>query len=294
MTFQPTQLRAFLAVVERGSLRAAADALGVSPAAISSCLASLSRAVGVPLFVREGRGVKLTAGGASFVNDVRRLMALSAGSMASARAAMQDADAPLRIGAVSAASEAFLGELLAQFMRDAPEVAVELEIARREALWGLIEERRIDLGFAEVPPHRLTLHFLAARANDYVVAAPSGRRYDKRMLERSLWLLREPGSGTRTAAEDFLRDYGLAPATRTIGSAAAIVRCIAAGVGVSLLPKDMVASELRARTIQIVRTPFTPRPRPWFVVASADRDPTASMLRFVQVTVETQAFAGLD
>lgn len=284
MSFPPAQLRVFLAVVEQGSLRAAADALAVSPAAISSSLTSLSRAVGVPLFTRQGRGVKLTPAGMSFATDARRLVALFAGSIASAKAAMRSTEQPLRIGAVAAASEAFLGDLLAHFLRASPDVSVELHVVPRERLWGLLEERELDLGFAEVPPRRPTLSLLASRANDYVVGAPVRRRYDKRLLEDSLWLLRETGSGTRSATEDFLRDYGIAPRTRTLGSAAAIVRCITAGAGVSLVSRDMVASELRARSVQIVRTPFTPRPRPWFLVASADRDPTPAMTRFANAT----------
>jgi LysR family transcriptional regulator, low CO2-responsive transcriptional regulator len=284
LSFPPAQLRVFLAVVEQGSLRAAADELAVSPAAISSSLTALSRAVGVPLFTRQGRGVKLTPAGMSFANDARRLVALSAGSIASAKAAMRSSEQPLRVGAVAAASEAFLGHLLGHFLRASPDVSVELQVVPREALWGLLEERELDLGFAEVPPRRPTLSLLASRANDYVVGAPAGTRYDKRLLEDSLWLLREAGSGTRSATEDFLRDYGIAPRTRTIGSAAAIVRCITAGAGVSLVSRDMVANELRARSVQMVRTPFTPRPRPWFLVASADRDPTPAMTRFADLT----------
>lgn len=280
-------------MVEHGSLRGAGDALTVSPAAISSSIASLSRTVGVPLFTRQGRGVKLTAAGISFANDARRLMALSAGSIASAKAAMREAERPLRIGAVAAASEVFLASLLAQFLRTAPDISVELRVIPREALWGLLEERELDVAFAEVPPRRPTLRLLASRANDYVVAAATGTRYDKRLLESSLWLLREPGSGTRTATEDFLRDFGIAPRTLTLGSAAAIVRCVAAGVGVSLLSKDMIANEVRGGTVQVVRTPFTPRPRPWFLVGSADRDPSTAMARFASAT-QRSGFTRID
>jgi DNA-binding transcriptional LysR family regulator len=290
LSFPRTQLWAFLAVVEQGSLRAAADVLGVSPAAVSSSLASLRRAVGVPLFAREGRGVKLTAAGTSFVEDVRRMMALSAGSIASAKAAMQEARPPLRLGAVGAASEAFLGELLAKFMANEPDVPVELQVVSRKALWALIEERKVDIGFAEMPPKSMTLQLLAIRQNEYVVAAAGPKRCDKATLAKSLWLLREPGSGTRTATEEFFRDYGISPARRTIGSAAAIVRCIGEGVGVSLMPRDVIAADVRAGTMQIVRTPFTPRPRPWYFITAADRDVSLDTNRFLEIALKTRAF----
>jgi DNA-binding transcriptional LysR family regulator len=294
LSFLPTQLRAFLAVVDQGSLRSAADALGVTPAAVSSSLTSLQRAVGAPLFTREGRGVKLTPAGASFASDARRMMALSTGAIASAKAAMQVAGPPLRIAAVAAACDAFLGELLARFMMHAIDAAVELEVVRREALWGLIEERSADIAFAEVPPKRATLQLLAIRRNEYVVAASASRRYDRAALARSLWLIREPGSGTRTATDEFFREYAISPRTRTIGSAAAIVRCVAKGVGVSLLPRDAIDDHVRAGAMQIVRTPFTPRPRPWCFITAADRDLPPLARAFLDVALKSRAFVAIS
>lgn len=290
MSFLPTQLRAFLAVVEHGSLRAAADELGITPAAVSYSLTSLQRAVGVPLFARDGRGVKLTPAGISFVTDVRRMLALSAGSIASAKAAMQAPRPPLRIAAVAAACDAFLSDLLARFMAQVPEVPVELDVVKRDALWGLIEARTVDIGFAEVPPKRTTLQLLAIRRSEYVVAAPGSRRYDKAALAKALWLLREPGSGTRMATEEFFREYAIAPPTRVIGSAGAIIRCIAADVGISLLPRDAIESAVRARAMQIVRTPFTPRPRPWCFITAADRDVRPATRRFLEIALKHRVF----
>jgi DNA-binding transcriptional LysR family regulator len=292
--FLPAQLRAFMTVVERGSLRAAADVLGVSPAAVSSSLASLRRAVGVPLFAKEGRGLKLTAAGVSFAQDVRRLTALSASSIASAKAVMQEARRPLRIGAVAAASEAFLGDLIAKFMADVADVPIELEVANRETLLGRLERREFDIGFAEAPPHRATLRLLAIRKNEYVVAAASSKRYNKAAVAESLWLLREPGSGTRAETEEFFQDYGIAPPTRVIGSSTAIVCCIREDIGLSLLPRHVIADDLRAGTIQIVRTPFTPRSRPWYFITGTDRDPTPDMQRFLQFALKSRAFFRSD
>lgn len=290
MSILPSQLRAFATVVDTGSLRAAADALGVTPAAVSSSLASLQRVVGVPLFEREGRGVRLTAAGASFATDVRRMIALTNGAIASANAAMREPGRPLRIAAVAAACDAFLGDLLARFMSDVTDAPVELEVVRREALWPLIEQRRADIAFAEVPPKHPTLALLAIRRNEYVVAASAKRRYDKRALAGALWLIREQGSGTRATTEEFFHEYGISPPTRTIGSASAIIRCIASGVGVSLLPLDTIDDAVRSRKVRIVRTPFTPRPRPWCLIAAADRDVPPLARAFLDVALESGAF----
>jgi DNA-binding transcriptional LysR family regulator len=291
LSFLPTQLRAFLTVVEQGSARAAADLLRVSPAAVSSSLAALRQAVGVKLFEKDGRGLQLTAAGKSFLSDVRRMVALSSSAMASAQAATQDTPPPLRIGGVMSSADAFLGDLLAGFVAHAPDVAIELQVIRREAMWNLIAERKLDIGFVEVPPNLATLRQRAIRPNDYVVAAPSGRRFSKAALADALWLLREPGSGSRVATEALLHQYGLSPRTCTMGAPAAIIRCIRAGVGVSLLSRDLIADDLRAGRVQIVRTPFTPHPRPWYFITAADRDRSPEIERFLAFTLEVRAFA---
>lgn len=290
LSFLPTQLRALLTVVELGSARAAADQLHVSPAAISSSLAALQRAVGVKLFEKDGRGLRLTSAGASFLRDVRRIVALSSSAVTSAQAATQAPPPPLHIGCVMSTSEAFLGDLLAQFMTHAPDIAIELQVVRREAMWDLIAERTLDAGIVEVPPNLPTLRPRAIRRNDYVVVAVSGRRFTKAALADALWLLREPGAGTRAATETLLHEYGLSPHTCTIGSPAAIIRCIRTGVGVSLLSRDLIADDLRAGRVQIVRTPFTPHPRPWYFITAADRDPLPELERFLTFALQIGAF----
>jgi DNA-binding transcriptional LysR family regulator len=290
LSFMPTQLRVLLTVVEQGSARAAADRLRVSPAAISSSLATLQRAVGTKLFEKDGRGLRLTGAGESFLRDVRRIVALSAGAVASARATAHDAPQALRIGGVMTTGDAFLGDLLARFMTHAPDAAIELQVVRRVAMWDLIAERKLDIGIAEVPPDLATLRPRAMRRNDYVVAAASGQRFTKAALANALWLLREPGAGTRAATEALLHEYGLSPRTCTIGSPAAIIHGIRAGVGVSLLSRDLIAEELRAGRVQIVRTPFTPRPRPWYFITAADRDPSPEIERFLAFALQIRAF----
>jgi len=290
LSFLPTQLRAFLTVIELGSARAAADQLHVSPAAISSSLAALQRAVGVKLFEKDGRGLRLTEAGESFLRDVRRIVALSVSAVASAQAMAHELPQPLRIGCVMSTSEAFLGDLLAQFMTHAPDVPIDLQVVRRIQMWDLIAERKLDAGIVEVPPNLATLRPRAIRQNDYVVVAPSGRRFTKAALADALWLLREPEAGTRAATEALLCEYGLSPRTCTVGSPAAIIRCIRQGVGVSLLSRDLITEDLRAGRLKIVRTPFTPRPRPWYFITAADRDPSPEVERFLAFALQVRAF----
>ncbi|MGH7756353.1 MAG: LysR family transcriptional regulator, partial [Vulcanimicrobiaceae bacterium] len=72
----PSQMHTFLAVIETGSVRAAADRLVVSQPAVSSVLGALQRELGVRLFERAGRGLRPTPAGHAFALDARRIGAL--------------------------------------------------------------------------------------------------------------------------------------------------------------------------------------------------------------------------
>ena len=70
------QLRTFLAVAEAGSVRAAAEDLVVTQAAVSASLAALQKSLGVALLEPDGRGLRLTAAGRAYAGYVRRVLGL--------------------------------------------------------------------------------------------------------------------------------------------------------------------------------------------------------------------------
>jgi DNA-binding transcriptional LysR family regulator len=100
-------------------------------------------------------------------------------------------------------------------------------------------------------------------------AAAAGGAIDAASLAERSWLLREPGSGTRTLNERFLSERGLGPRTLTLGSNGAIKQAARAGLGVSLLSRAAVESELESGWLGEIRLTDGPETRPWFVLRSA-------------------------
>src|SRR5438309_6369878 len=76
MAMTLSKLRTFLAVADAGSVRVAAESLHVSQPAVSAAIASLERELGVALVARHGRGLRLTAPGTAFADDVRTSLGL--------------------------------------------------------------------------------------------------------------------------------------------------------------------------------------------------------------------------
>src|SRR5689334_475043 len=91
-----TQLGAFVLVAKLGSVRAAADVLGVSEPAVSRALAALRQHLGDQLVVREGNGMALTDGGSRLFTIASQMVTLGAEAEAAVRAA-HGGPAPLRL-----------------------------------------------------------------------------------------------------------------------------------------------------------------------------------------------------
>ncbi len=86
-------------------------------------------------------------------------------------------------------------------------------------------------------------------------------------LDKSTWLVRESGSGTRSTTEEMFADLGLEPATLTLGSNSAIRESVQIGLGITLISADSVAAELEAETIEEWRHGPLPLRREWHLVA---------------------------
>jgi DNA-binding transcriptional LysR family regulator len=98
-------------------------------------------------------------------------------------------------------------------------------------------------------------------------------------LADQVWLVREPGSGTRATTEELLAQLGISPRVLTVGSNGAIRESVRAGLGVTLISRDAVRRELADGTLREWRCPGLPLERAWHAVGAAGEDlpPTAAL-----------------
>jgi len=282
----PSRLQTFLAVIEAGSARAAAAQLSVTESAVSAALGALRREVGVSLFERDGRGLRLTEAGTEFAGYARRILGLMEEGVAAARQGTTPEQGRLRIGTVSTAGEYLVPGLLASFRRRHPLVDVTLEVGTRDRILPTLSEHRIDIAFAGRPISGLALTTRATRANSLIVVAAPGTDPD---LARSTWLLREPGSGTRATTLALFDRLQIRPRSLALGSPGAVIASAVLGLGITLVSADAVAHQLLAGELQPVPVPGTPLARPWHALTTAA--PTATTRLFL-AHVSDPALAG--
>jgi DNA-binding transcriptional LysR family regulator len=158
-------------------------------------------------------------------------------------------------------------------------------VGNRDRVWNMLAEREVDLSIGGRPPADAFVT-LATRPNVLVLVAagdgtPTVREVSLAELARQTLLVREPGSGTRSTAEELYDELGVSPkATLTVGSNGAIRESVQVGLGITLISRDAVARELEDGTLQEWRCPTLPRQRAWHLVArrSDDLPATAALL----------------
>ncbi|MDT4961697.1 MAG: LysR family transcriptional regulator, low CO2-responsive transcriptional regulator [Pseudonocardiales bacterium] len=271
-----SRLLTFLTIVECGSAKAAAGRLSVTESAVSASLAALHREIGVVLFERSGRGLRLTEAGSVFADYARRILGLMDESVAAARQGVSAERGRVRLGAVTTAGEYLVPGLLASFRRRYPDVEVTLEVGVRDHILSLLADHQLDVVIAGRPLPGLALVTRATRANSLIVVAAATARTD---LATSSWLLREPGSGTRDATLALLKSLQIEPPMLALGSHGAVVASAVLGLGLTVVSTDAVAHHLHTGDLRRVPVRGTPLNRPWHALTTAA--PTATTRLFL-------------
>jgi LysR family transcriptional regulator, low CO2-responsive transcriptional regulator len=261
------QLATFLELARSGSVKAAAKRLFVTQPAVSAVVASLQTELGVALVARHGRGLRLTPSGVVLAGYARRIHGIL--DEAAVAAIGAGAQGRVRLGAVTTAGEHILPAAIASFRARHPDAEISLEVANRAHVWERLEAHEVDLVVAGRPPVQRGLHTRAMRPNELViVAAPEivSKPAGPNALVGYTWLLREPGSGTRATVEQYLIGQGMAPNTLTLGSNGAVREAVAVGLGITLMSRDAVASELSTGRLVVIQAAGVPMQREWHLV----------------------------
>ena len=273
MTFN--QLRTFVEVATSGSVIEAARTLMVSAPAVSAAVGAIEKELGIQLVERAGRGLVVTPAGVVFARYARQILALVATAKSATAETLDPERGQLRLAAVTTAGEHVVPRFLASFRARHPEAGVSLEVGNRNRVWDALESHEADLVVGGRPPGGGRFLTLATRPNVLVLVAagngnPRVRDVNLETIARSVVLVREEGSGTRSTAEELFDELGVNPRTLTLGSNGAIRESVQVGLGITLISRDAVARELDEGAMEEWRCADLPRQRAWHVVARAD------------------------
>jgi DNA-binding transcriptional LysR family regulator len=283
------QLRVFTEVAQQGSMARAAASLHLTPPAVSMQIKEVEAQVGLALFQRHGRQVSLSTAGEYFLVHARRLLAnLKQADDAMARFKRLD-HGLLTIGIVSTA-QYFVPQLLARFHEEHPGIEVRLRVVgNREQLLAMMEAGDVDLSVMGRPPKEIATRAEAFAAHPLVLICPPQHPLLRighapvSALEGQSFIVREHGSGTRTAMQAFFTEHRFEPRiTMEMSSNETIKQAVMAGMGLSFMSLHTIGLELRSGLLHILDIEGTPVMRMWNVVHLQSKllSPAAEAFRY--------------
>ena len=282
------QLEIFAAVAAHGSTAAAAAGLPLSQSAASAGLNQLERALGLRLFDRIGKRLKLNSDGRSLLpqalgilDDARRFEAREDGSGAF----------ELRLQASTTIGNHLVPRLLADFRRDCPQGRVEARVGNTFEVIRAVQDFSADLGLIEGPclEHDVVVtpwlrdELLVVASPDHPLARTARRRpLSVAELATGPWLLREEGSGTRNTVDQALLSHvDTLGDARILGSSEAIKNAALFGLGVSCLSRWVVGDLVQAGRLVILRTRLPPLHRRLSLIRHRQKTLSAGLVRFI-------------
>ncbi|MFB7835798.1 LysR family transcriptional regulator [Streptomyces sp. NPDC056056] len=250
-----------LSVIELGSLGKAAQAHGISQPSASSRIRYLEQLVGAPVLRRTSRGSVPTAAGDVIAALAHEVIEAAQRLDAGISQVRTERDAHLRVAASQTVVECLFPGWLKELRAHSSQTAVTLIACNSADVGAAITEGRADLGFVEgpsYPPEFATA--TVARDELLVVTAPEhpwARRtaIEVEELAAGTLLLREVGSGARTAFESALHEHlpDWRPSTLLeLSSTAAIKSAAVKGLAPAVLSSLAIAQELQSRSLTTV------------------------------------------
>jgi DNA-binding transcriptional LysR family regulator len=281
------QLRVFEAAATLHSFSRAAEALHLTQPGVSMHIKELEGHAGLPLFERIGKKLYITEAGQELLTHARELLR----SLKDAEDVL-DGLKGLRRGrinlAVVSTAKYFIPRLLARFGKNYPQLEIRLAVNNRNSVIEQLIANEVDLAVMGRSPQSLdTIAEPFAQNPHVIIAAPDHplagrRRVTVEAVAKETFIVREPGSGTRLAMQQFF-DERQVPCRVGLEMASneTIKQAVMAGMGVSFLSRHTLDLELQTGRLVVLDVRGTPVIRHWHVAHLANKrlSPTAAAFR---------------
>lgn len=250
-------LKTFEAVARHGSMNKAAAELHTVQSNVTARIRALEDELGLPLFDRHPRGVVMTPAGQRILPLVGRISKL----VSEVRVAARDDGTPvgaLSLGGLETTTALRLAPVLASYARAYPAVRLVLSTGTTARLVQDVVDYKLDGAFVAGPVTHPDLYQETMLAEELVLVSSPAVRTLKQLagMPDLKTIVFQFGCSYRQRLEALLAGMGVVAARpMEFGSLDAIVSCVSAGAGVTLLPKGVVAEAAKAGRVALHRIP---------------------------------------
>ncbi|MBK7953053.1 MAG: LysR family transcriptional regulator [Candidatus Accumulibacter sp.] len=286
------QLQIFSVAASHLSFARAAENLHLTHAAISLQIKQLEDVSGTLLFERIGKRVFLTEAGEILLGHTRQILQ-SLKEADEALLALKGLKGGRIAVAVVSTAEYYAPRLLAEFGKAQADVRIRLLIDNRDTVSRLLAGNEVDLAIMGRPPAELDAVAVAFAPHPLVIIASTEHPLSRRAsvavedLAGETLIVRESGSGTRLAMEEFFHERSIKPRIgMEMGSNEAIKQAVVAGLGISFISQHTLGLELRAGRLSILKVEGTPVVRRWHIVRHRSKHLSPALAAFWDFVVE--------
>lgn len=270
LTFR--QLKVFEAVARHMNYTNAAKELHLSQPAVSMQIKQLEEQTDMPLIEKMGKKLYLTEVGQEIYSYARSTLQqlVDLEETIAQMKTMQQGHLKL---AVASTANHFVIRMLARFAKDYPKISISLDVTNRSTLLDLLDKNECDLVIMGRPPEGRNLTASPFLENPLVVvsspdhALAAKDQVSLQELSKEEFVIREPGSGTRSAVEHFFANHNIEFKTKMdMSNNRAIKHAAEEGLGLAIVSMHTLEVELKAKTLKIVNVKGFPIYRHWYVV----------------------------
>ncbi|HQT80656.1 MAG: LysR family transcriptional regulator [Ferrovum sp. 37-45-19] len=294
------QLKIFDAVARHLSFARAAEELHLTPPALSIQVKQLADVIGQPLFEQIGKKISLTPTGdvawAACRDVLERLEQLG-----QELAALQGLEKGSLKLATLATAKYFIPRLLGSFCTKHPGIDAALFMGNREELLKRIARNQDDIYILGQPPENINVISESFADNSLVIIASPTHplAHEKNIPPTRLkglpFILRESGSGTRLATENFFEHHGVPLKMRMeLGSNEAVKQVVVGGLGIAVLSASTIHAELSTGELVVLDVKGFPLKRKWYMVYPAGKHLAPSTRVFMEYLLEANHLHGAN
>ena len=286
--FRPTlrQLDYLVAVADEGHIGRAAAACHVAQPSLSAQLKELERGLGTALVERIGRGIRLTTAGEELAEQSRAILRDTDDLVATARHSTTNLQGRLRVAAIPTVAPYLLPRFVPLLRDRHPDVEAHLSEMQTPLLVPALARGEIDIGLMALPVDDPDLDHLTILDDPFLIALDPRHRFAdaedipaERLVGEAVLLL-EDGHCLRDQALDICNQVGATESGEIQAtSLATLCQMVAAGMGVTLLPRSARAVEARNGAGIVVRPFRGSPPSRQLVLTWRHRSPAADLYR---------------
>ncbi len=280
------QLATFQVVAKHCSYVRAADELHFSQPAVSAQIHQLEESLGVKLFDKIGRKTHLTQAGEELYLYSQKIFSLIDETLETMSSLASPHSGRLSVGADTTVGTYVIPNLLGKFRHTYPRVEITLEVVNPTPLLEELRNNRIDMAIMSRIPDDAPVFAAPFAHNELVLIAPpthrlAGFKVPFEELAREHFLMRETGSGTRSALEGAFREAGFPLlVSMQVGNNSAIKQSVAAGLGIALISRVAIDMELETNRLVVLDVEGFPLMRKWLLVHLKDKNLSATARAF--------------